>query len=217
MKRFLAIALAATVGLFAYAGTSSAATLGDYGPGAAANGIGGSRHNLGSMGAHVIAAETTEICVFCHTPHHGGTDAPLWNKAVATSGFTTYGPASQGGKTVAGTTVGTPGGATLACLSCHDGVSTLDTLINAPGKGNGGSNNKNSTDFAWSFSEDGIPLTSGTNGDVLTSTRLGIGLDLSNDHPVSVTYTAGLASLRSTSTNTLYSCVSLKTGEITGG
>ncbi len=189
MKRFLAIALAATVGIFAYTGSASAVSIGDYGAGAAANGIGGSRHNLGSFGAHVISDGTTEICVFCHAPHHGGTHAPLWNKGVPT-GFTSY------GTTIAGTSVGAPGGATLACLSCHDGVSTLDTLINAPGKGNGGSNNKTATDFNWGWSEDGTAL-----GDTLTSTRLGIGTNLQDDHPVSVTYTAGKASLRATSTD----------------
>lgn len=203
MKRFFAIALAATVGFIAYAGTASAATIADYPNGVAANGIAGSRHNLGSYGVHVISDGTTEICVFCHAPHHGSADTgPLWNRVnAANGGYQAY------GTTIAGTTVGAPGGATLACLSCHDGITTFDTLINAPGKGNNGSNNKTATDHLWNFSEDGTAV-----GDSLSSTRLVIGasfyeapgtdnmVDLRDDHPVSVAYTAGKASLRPTGT-----------------
>jgi len=192
MKRFLAIALAATVGLFAYAGSASALSVGDYGAGTAANGIAGSRHNLGGFSEHIASDGTTEICVFCHAPHHGGTHAPLWNKGVPT-GFTSY------GTTLAGTPVGAPGGATLACLSCHDGVSTFDTLINAPGKGNGGGNNKNVVNFNWGFFD---PTIGGTAvPDTMASTRLNLGQDLRDDHPVSVDYISPRASLRATGTD----------------
>ena len=73
---------------------------------------------------------TTQVCVFCHTPHHGRTDtAPLWNKDnVAT--YVAYGP------TLAGTPTDVSG-SSLACLSCHDGVTTFDNIINRPGKGSG--------------------------------------------------------------------------------
>lgn len=202
MKRFLAIALAATVGFFTYTGTASALSVDDYQAGDAANGIGGSRHNLGAYGAHIITDGTTEICVFCHAPHHGNPDTgPLWNRENAAASYTAY------GSTIAGTGVGQPGGATLACLSCHDGITTFDTLINAPGKGNGlNGNNKLATDNNWSFTEDGGSVT-----DYLTSTRLAIGssyqadgsidvtgdvVTLTDDHPVSVAYTPGNASLR---------------------
>ncbi len=195
-RSFLHILTAAAVMTLTIPALGGAVTVGDYGAGSVANGIGGSRHNLGNFGAHITTDGTTEICVFCHTPHHGiSNTGPLWNKvgATAPSFFNAY------GTTIAGTTVGAPGGATLACLSCHDGATTFDTLINAPGKGNGGSNNKTSTDFDWQFYE----LNGGgklkARLDVLNIETAKIGTNLTDDHPVSVPYIAGRASLRPTS------------------
>lgn len=212
MKRFLALALAATVGILTHVVAASAATISDYPNGVAANGIAGSRHNLGSYGIHVVADGTTEICVFCHAPHHGGsTTGPLWNRVNQNATFTPY------GVTIGGTSVGNPGGASLACLSCHDGITTFDTLINAPGKGNNGSNNKTATKMGWTFTEDGT-----SKDDKLNSTRLTIGasfmevpgsdndVDLTDDHPISITYTAGKASLRPT--GTAFSSIDLTAG-----
>jgi hypothetical protein len=85
----------------------------------------------------VQATGTSEVCVFCHTPHgaapnvQGG--APLWNRKTHLSGnFTPY---SAPNFDAAGQTPGQPKGVSLACLSCHDGVIGLDALINAPGSG----------------------------------------------------------------------------------
>ncbi|MFQ5465954.1 MAG: hypothetical protein ACE5EI_08505, partial [Thermodesulfobacteriota bacterium] len=208
MKRFLAIALAATVGFLVYTGSASAATIATYGAGATANGVAGSRHNLGSFGAHVVSDGTTEVCVFCHAPHHGNpAKGPLWNRTNSSTSYQPY------GMTIAGTNItGTPGAASLACLSCHDGITTFDTLINAPGKGNNGSNNKTATSMGWNFFEDGSAV-----GNKLGSTRLTIGwstgqvgssggatdVDLRDDHPISVPYptTGGKASLRPSNTD----------------
>ena len=152
------VALAAavfTAGLMLGSLPASALTPSDYPVGASANGIANTRHNLGaygrilftSLGSTSTGDGTTEICVFCHTPHHAAGDAPLWNKGVQSTTYTAY------GTTVAGTFIadGDIGGASLACLSCHDGVNAFDTLANAPGKGNGGANNTTATDFGWLF------------------------------------------------------------------
>lgn len=203
MKKFLSFALALGLAL-SVAGTASAETTGDYAAGDAANGIGGSRHNLGAFGVHIIAigatatkaVGTTEICVFCHTPHHSNTGGgPIWNRSTnATSYYTAY------GTTVAGTNIASSelNGSTLACLSCHDGTIQFDLLINRPGKGMGAAGSE-----SWSFTEDGGPWPTtccGANDDfgiLPTQTRVMLGTDLSNDHPVSVTYNAGTkASLR---------------------
>ncbi|MFQ5328968.1 MAG: hypothetical protein ACE5D4_03140 [Thermodesulfobacteriota bacterium] len=78
---------------------------------------------------------TTQVCVFCHTPHHANPDGggPLWNRSNTATDYVAY------GTTIAGTDVSNfsnaTGGASLACLSCHDGITTFDTIINAPGKG----------------------------------------------------------------------------------
>ncbi|MBI3609372.1 MAG: hypothetical protein HY204_01555 [Nitrospirae bacterium] len=85
--------------------------------------------NIGAGGS-----PTTEVCVFCHTPHGanvGTAAAPLWNRAIPTSsGYSTYtSPNFDQGS------AGQPMGVSLACLSCHDGVAALDAFINGGGSG----------------------------------------------------------------------------------
>ncbi len=194
-RSFLHILAAAAALTLSIPVVSGAVTVGDYGAGAVANGIGGSRHNLGSFAPVINTDGTTEICVFCHTPHHGATGSgPIWNRINNNPG-----PFNSYGTTIAGTTVGAPGGATLACLSCHDGSTTFDTLINAPGKGNGGANNKTPTDFNWNFYRynGGGKIKAAQDFMNIASAR--IGTNLADDHPVSVPYIAGRASLRPTS------------------
>ncbi len=212
MKKFLALALGLGL-VFAVANTSEATNPSDLGDNAIAGGIVGSRHNLGAWGVHFVADNsdsnggTSEVCIWCHTPHHGSTTAPLWNKGTQTN----TGDYIGYGTTIAGTSADTtPGAASLACLSCHDGVNTIDTLVNAPGKGNDGSNNSTRTDFNWTFTEDG-----NTVNDSLGSTRLNLGTDLSNDHPISITYVANNASLRATSV--VISTLDMSTTSMTAG
>ncbi len=215
MKEFFRyIVAAAAIG--AASGPATAADVTNYLAGATANGIAGTRHNMGSMGKVIRAMETTEICVFCHTPHHsnkGGANglAPLWNRGTAApTSFTAYG-ATLGNTSILNTDIG---GATLACLSCHDGVTTFDNIVNAPGKDGvvaGGS------DRNWRFA---MPVTLGWPSLTVSPSfhkfvvgtpcvlchlasqiqRLTIGLDLSDDHPVSVAYTPNRATLRATDT-----------------
>jgi len=220
MKRFLAIALAASLGLFAYAGTASAAASNTLSHGAAANGIVKTRHNLGELGKHFApvydpttaptsanTAGTTEVCVFCHTPHHtnrsnAATDGqPLWNRKIDTAGksYVAY------GTTVAGANVSAIGGASAACLSCHDGVTAFDAMYNGPGAGL-----FDSTAAApgWSWSDEGTYISKF--GDFTGDTRTNLGTDLSNDHPISITYNTTHASLRVT--NTTLSSIDLSSG-----
>ena len=82
-------------------------------------------------------AGTSEVCIFCHTPHGSnpvvGGQAPLWNRRVPNfedTDFQVYtAPNLEQG------TAGKPVGISLACLSCHDGTIALDAIINAPGSG----------------------------------------------------------------------------------
>ena len=98
-------------------------------------------HNLGSSnpiaGSNIGTGSnsTTEVCVFCHTPH--GADkanagsAPLWNRHMPdTTNYTMYTAPNFDAATSAA-----PVGVSLACLSCHDGTIALDALINGPGSG----------------------------------------------------------------------------------
>jgi len=197
--------------------------------GMTAGGIVFSRHNLSSYGEHYQAVQssavtvdagrtdsrviikagetqqsafgTTQICVFCHTPHHSMTDnAPLWNRNT-TGNFTAY-SVPGGSGTLAGTATGPSGtggtGSSLACLSCHDGVTQMDALINRPGAGSNTS--QTGVDLKWAFLENDNVGNGAMRAAVNAKTRTVIGEDLTNDHPIQVAYTAGIASLRPTTT-----------------
>jgi hypothetical protein len=213
--------LLTSIFLLFFAATSEAITVSDYSSGMAANGIGKTRHNMGSLGRVITTDATSQICVFCHTPHHTNTAnglAPLWNRVNSVSTYTAY------GSTIGGTVVedGDVGSTTLACLSCHDGVTTFDNLVNRPGKDTIGG------DPGWAFNMPNfkagvsfIPLSFFINADHFDPSasgpcyfchvdlgasggdeagRLNIGMSLMDDHPVSIPYTEGTASLRTTDT-----------------
>lgn len=141
------------------------------------------KHNLGSGGTGVNKfSGTAEICVFCHTPHGADTAAavPLWNRTLpAASTFTTYD--SLGTSTLDGK-VAPVGSVSIACLSCHDGATSMSAVINAPGSGTGG-------DAAWVA---GTWTGANQVGGVLLSTAItNIGKDLKNDHPIGIQYGGG--------------------------
>lgn len=118
-----------------------------------------------------------QYCIYCHTPHNGtnkdsmGNYLPLWNRNLPTETFTMYtSPTLQQQPPSA------PLGYSLLCLSCHDGVSTLGTVIN---NGAGG------TSITWGY---GSPTTIGA----LSYPQYmnpNIGRDLSSDHPISIMMT----------------------------
>ena len=83
--------------------------------------ISGTAHNLSGL-----ANTGGEICVVCHTPHNADitvADAPLWNHLVTTQTFDPYVSA-----TLTATDVGQPDGISKLCLSCHDGVTAIDSF-----------------------------------------------------------------------------------------
>ncbi|MCL4874959.1 hypothetical protein KJ039_12890 [bacterium] len=204
MKRLTCFMMAVISACFWTAGTSEA--IDTYTVGDAATGIASSRHNLGATGFFTMTGNTTEICVFCHTPHHSNREngiKPLWNRYSANSAsFVAYGP-TMGEEFVGVTSIGS---SSLACLSCHDGVVTFDNLVNAPGKGGV---TLPGTDRGWSFFS-----PSGQTADYITDPALNIGRDLSNDHPISVPYTEFTAGLRPM--DTVISDIDLADGLNTG-
>jgi cytochrome c2 len=94
-------------------------------------------HNLSSSSLNtnnLVTADitTTEVCVFCHTPHGadaGNLGGPLWNRNTSTQTYTPYSGANME------VAQGAPQGVSLACLSCHDGAAAVDALINTSGSG----------------------------------------------------------------------------------
>lgn len=156
-------------------------------------GIKGTRHNLSSTNTFgtgnanfVSAADTAEVCVFCHTPHQSNTtvQAPLWNKATLPSAsYTTY--SSTNSSTLDGEVLAV-GSVSLACLSCHDGTQAMDNIINAPGSGgvvaDGGGNDGRA--YTWSGSN--VNAAGRLSGGAAL-----LGTDLSNDHPIGIQYCGG--------------------------
>jgi predicted CXXCH cytochrome family protein len=128
------------------------------GPG---DGIAGSEHDFTSSGwqTRPDGDGTIGLCEVCHTPHSDSSKPILWNKDLTSGG--SYDNTLQ---TAFLTSWGTPDGATLLCLSCHDGTIALDNY--------GG-------------------LTGGTNF-IDAEARIGDGSTLAGNHPVSIPYTSSL-------------------------
>ena len=124
--------------------------------------ITGSAHDF-SNGTNNTWNTTGEICVVCHTPHNapGAASGPLWNAGVTTQSYTLY---SSPLGTLDATPLGQPSGASILCLSCHDGTLGVDSF--------GGGNTLIGT----------------------IESRLDFGTDLSDDHPISFTFDDTLAS-----------------------
>jgi len=68
------------------------------------------------------------LCQICHTPHHASTTRLIWNHKLSASNFT-WGTetTTQGGTKLPGN-IGTWGGMSKYCLSCHDGTVAVGDL-----------------------------------------------------------------------------------------
>lgn len=119
MKKVLALVAAA--GILAVASFASAGS------------IVNSKHNLtltGTGGFKGTAANTTQICVYCHAPHQATAAPVLWNRNNPTaSTFTLYSGVAMASRQFASgfTTDST----SLFCMSCHDGSTAMSNLHNA--------------------------------------------------------------------------------------
>ncbi|MHB1590181.1 MAG: cytochrome c3 family protein [Sulfuricella sp.] len=180
----------------ALAGAATLMTAGMLMEGTAIAGIALTKHNLSSpAGTNATATFTPttgtgELCVFCHTPHGSNTNAvvPLWNRALAApTTYTTYN--SLGTTTLTGATA-TVGSVSLACLSCHDGTTAMNVMINQPGSGGYTPVTGAAWAGAWAVGT-GVDST-GHLGSATSITR--IGQDLRNDHPIGIQYGGGMPS-----------------------
>ncbi|MCW9025663.1 MAG: multiheme c-type cytochrome [Gammaproteobacteria bacterium] len=124
------------------------------------------RHNLSISGPGTVKASSeSQICIFCHTPHSASASAPLWNRRDPGS---TYIPYSS---TTAIANPGQPTGASILCLSCHDGTIALGEVLSE------------TTPISMAGGVTTMPAGA-TNLDVI----------LTDDHPISFTYSSTLAS-----------------------
>ncbi len=123
-------------------------------------------------GPHDVRAtgNTGDVCTACHTSHNSNTTykAVLWNRTYVPTAttFTAYdintNPDFKGGTV----SLGTGSAVSLLCMSCHDGTTALNSVINTPT----GTSFKTTT--------------------VTAATKLGT--DLTNDHPVGFSYDASI-------------------------
>ncbi len=121
-------------------------------------------HNLSVNGSgNINATSESEICLFCHTPHSARSIAPLWNRNDAGSTYNIYSSSTIKAN------ITQPSGASVLCLSCHDGSVALGSVISR----------KNIIDFT--------PYTT------MPSGKSNLGTDLRNDHPISFNYNSTLS------------------------
>ena len=170
--------------------------------------IRGTKHNLsaeaagtstafsGSVPTRTVYAKTEkQVCVFCHTPH-GATLGlmPLWNRKLASQTYTPYSSSSLDANVIQGV-LGQPGGSSKLCLSCHDGTLAIGSVNVLNGLG--------SQEISMEGTDLGGVMPAGSGG----YTR-NLGVDLTNDHPISVSYTSALSErdgeLRSVDANQKY-------------
>lgn len=149
-----------------------------------------------------------EICVYCHTPHGANTtvNLPLWNRTMKSTTYTTY---NQLGTSSLTQEISQPGNNSLACLSCHDGQTAIDSIINMPGSGRYSKAQETAQDNAFldtwtntrgqdAAAHAGLaqaeclgchnPAAGMLGAGATDFTIAAIGTDLRNDHPVGVTF-----------------------------
>lgn len=104
-----------------------------------------------------------QICVACHTPHNS--DTTVTTAPLWNHAITQSTFTMYSRSTINGTIGSAPGGVSLLCLSCHDGTVAVDSFGGATGT---------------------------TTMDQLNPAAV-LGTDLSNDHPISITFNATTA------------------------
>lgn len=164
-------------------------------------------HNIGSTSiASTKTDETSEICVFCHTPHNSKAGQKfIWNRNNPdTATFMLY---------TASPTLNFAKGVTISevskmCMSCHDGATAMNSMANPRGI-----TFATRIGDAWpdAFCDPATdPSCWGPNiGEYNIETSTGGG-NLTNDHPISFSYNQ--ARLNEGATTTLVT----ETGDLIG-
>jgi hypothetical protein len=148
--------------------------------------ISNTRHNLSVSGPGAVKATgETQICVFCHTPHGADTSipAPLWNRKLSGATYTPYTSSSLDAEKILGRILDQPAGSSKLCLSCHDGTLAIGAVNVLNGQPN----------VAVPVAGTGVGGTMPPGAGTQTGFTRNLGVDLTNDHPISFTYDSRLA------------------------
>lgn len=128
-------------------------------------GVASTVHNLSPTGPGLIkAAEQVGVCQFCHISHAAPMSPALWARRDPVANYQPY---------FSSTAVARPGqptGASLMCLSCHDGTIALGEIVGRA-----------------------QPIRMGQGTGRMPPGRGLIGTDLTDDHPVSFEFSSSLA------------------------
>lgn len=149
--------------------------------------VAATKHNLGStssFGAGTYrATNEDEVCIFCHTPHSGALNTPLWNRALpdqsAGSEFTHYSSATLSSY-FTGLETRALNPESLLCMSCHDGTVGVGTLLNNSNR-TGGPPDNEAANIAYMFGPPGSSIGDSWINDMPNR-------DLRDDHPISFSY-----------------------------
>ena len=141
----------------------------------AGTGLAGSIHDFVGGAGLPGNTQPAGLCTFCHTPHKAQSTKLLWNHTLSASTFSWSDATSTTGGTVLPTIAPAYQGASVRCLSCHDGTVAIG-------------------DVSW-FSEGPKVLNTSTMGGVyaqgvLTGGGTGGG-DMKGNHPVAVPFPFG--------------------------
>ena len=140
----------------------------------ASAGVVGTGHDLTQIFS--TAGNTTQVCVYCHTPHQAiaaAAQQPLWNhsmSSVASYGVYTSPTLNATISDIGGQAAGNQS-VSMLCMGCHDSTVALNTLIKMPTD-----QTVNPPDLLLSDYNAGASL----------------GASLVDDHPVNFSYNAAL-------------------------
>ena len=143
------------------------------------------KHNLSVTGPGPVKAQTeTQVCVFCHTPHAAENipGAPLWNRRQSSATYTPYTSSSLEANALE--LANAPGGTSKLCLSCHDGTLAMGNINVLNGQAPA------TVTMVGTAAGGTMPPGAGADSGFTRN----IGINLTNDHPISFTYNAQLAS-----------------------
>lgn len=142
------------------------------------------KHNLSVTGPGPVKAQTeTQVCVFCHTPHGAeNLPAPIWNRKQSGATYTPYTSSSLEANAVE--LANAPGGSSKLCLSCHDGTMAISNINVLNGQ------TPATVTMVGTAAGGTMPPAAGADSGFTRN----IGINLTNDHPISFTYNALLAS-----------------------
>lgn len=141
-------------------------------------------HDLSSVAPqNTYKSNTSQVCVFCHTPHNSTVTRALWNRNNPTTTFSLY--TSGANLENANWYVGSDktqlpaSSPSLLCLSCHDGTTLLGGAVAAK-------------------PSDAPTITFAANPTGKIASGASLGNNLTNDHPISLVYDTVRAAIPTT-------------------